>query len=541
MRKLGLFVIPLMAISLLASCGNSPQPPQSFKIAYENLQGSTTDNPTSYTVNDSFKLKNPTGCTFSFNGWLLGGKSGELITEIKKGTKGDLTLWATWDETLLMIDESYIIVADKTTPQQSAYQINDALSYYKNYVLTINDVKEATNEKEIIIDRGRQESEDLSKTLNDNQYAIKVVNNKLIIGYTSELSRNCAIDHLLTDYCNEDGLKVPTNLSIVGECRPDKIIEIDLPKDKATPDKYRNIRDPFVLKDGNKYYMYGTTEWDGVEWRVYGAPSLKGEWNYIKNIVDVEPDDVKYQRWAPEVHKYKDNYYMFTTYNRTPKEHDPSVPDNRGVTIFKSNGPTGPFTVWSENIKNNTRAGHITEDNLGCTIDGTLYVDINKQPWLIYVKEWVDCPDKIGLMNIVKLSDDLKTIGDPITLFSAHDGPWCRSSGITDGCFVHRMKDGSLVMLWSNTSDVTKGYSTGMLINREGDAKINDPNAWVHQDRMLYTTNMYNDKDGGHSMIFEDNGQLYMCQHGPNGSDQEHPIIVPIKEAYGTLVWDLYQ
>ncbi|MCQ2753407.1 MAG: family 43 glycosylhydrolase [Bacilli bacterium] len=445
------------------------------------------------------------------------------------------TLTSCGDRNKIVIDASYRIVADKATPLQGAYQINDALSYYKNYVLTINDIKDSANKKEIIIDRGRAESEELSKTLKDDQYAIKVEGAKVVIGYTTELSRTCAIDHLLTDYCNEDGLKVPNNLSITGECKPDKITEITLPEDPTN--KYRNIRDPFILKEGDDYYMYGTTEWAGIEWRCYHTTgSFKNEWTLLNNeIVTSSQADVAEQRWAPEMHKYNGKYYMFTTYNSV-------ATGKRGVTIFESSSPDKDFSVISEHPNNTVKPGHITDDGLGCTIDGTLYVDANKQPWLVYVKEWVDCPGGIGLMNIVKLSNDLKTIvGKPKTLFNAHDGPWCRNSGITDGCFVHKMKDGSLVMLWSNSADVPGGYATGMLINREGEAEIDNPNAWVHQDRMLYSKYMYNDNDGGHSMIFEDNGQLYMCQHGPNGGDQEHPVIVPIKEAYGTLVWDLYK
>ncbi|MCQ2794140.1 MAG: family 43 glycosylhydrolase [Bacilli bacterium] len=532
--KKQLFLIGIASLSMVGtftSCGV-----KSSTITYENLKGATANNPTSYTVNDAFTLKDPTDCSYEFTGWLLGGESGEPITEIKKGTTGNLTLWATWNSEVLplVVDESYRIVADKSTALQDAYQINDALSYYKGYTLPIKDVKEPVGKREIVIDHGRKESESLSKNLEDNGYAIKIEDRKIVIGYTTELSRTCAIDHLLTDYCNEDGLKVPGNLSVTGECKPDKITEITLPED--IPGTFRAIRDPFILKEGDDYYMYGTTNWEGIEWRCYHTTgSFKNEWTLLNHeIVTSSQADVAEQRWAPEMHKYNGKYYMFTTYNS-------AATGKRGVTVFESSSPDKNFVTISEHPNNTVKPGHITDDSLGCTIDGTLYVDENKQPWLIYVKEWVDCPGEIGRMNIVKLSKNLKTIdGDPVTLFKANDGPWCTKDHITDGCFVHKMKDGSLVMIWSNGSDVPGGYATGMLINREGEAEIDNPNAWVHQNRMLYAKGMYNDEDGGHSMIFEDDGQLYMCQHGSNGNNA-HPIIVPIKEAYGTLVWDLYK
>ena len=50
--------------------------------------------------------------------------------------------------------------------------------------------------------------------------------------------------------------------------------------------------------------------------------------------------------------------------------------------------------------------------------------------------------------------------------------------------------------------------------------------------------------DGGHGMIFTDtNGQMYLSIYSPNqgnGSRNEVPVLIPVKEREGTLVWDLW-
>ena len=66
-----------------------------YKINYE-LNGGTNDsaNPSSYTVeSETITLKAPTKEGYEFAGWTL---DGSTITEIAKGSKGDITLIATW-------------------------------------------------------------------------------------------------------------------------------------------------------------------------------------------------------------------------------------------------------------------------------------------------------------------------------------------------------------------------------------------------------------------------------------------------------------
>lgn len=273
------------------------------------------------------------------------------------------------------------------------------------------------------------------------------------------------------------------------------------------------LRDPCVLIENGIYYMYGTG------WKCYKNTSgrLDGEWEYL-GVVAKDTDDVETDRWAPEVHKYKGKFYMFTTY-RSKKR------GMRGCTVMCADTPEGPFTEISD--------GHITPKEWDA-IDATLYIDENRDPWVVFVHEWTCMPNKIGRMAAAKLSDDLtRVITEPIDLFGAMDAPWA-IRGVTDGCWMHRTKEGNLLMLWSNFDK--DGYCVGIAHSDNGrlDGK------WTHELKPIFTKGDGRKYDGGHGMIFTDiDGQMYLSIHSPNGSKEdrpEKPIFVPIHEENGTIV-----
>ena len=123
-----------------------------------------------------------------------------------------------------------------------------------------------------------------------------------------------------------------------------------------------NIRDPFVLLEDGKYYMYGTRAasfgYGTAGFDVYVSDDLE-TWSDPIAVFDSATcgmnDGVN---WAPEVHKYGDAYYMFATF--TQKN------GLRGTYILKADAPTGPFQPHS--------AGAVTPDGWEC-LDGTLYVE----------------------------------------------------------------------------------------------------------------------------------------------------------------------
>lgn len=272
-----------------------------------------------------------------------------------------------------------------------------------------------------------------------------------------------------------------------------------------------NIRDPFVLPvpEEQKYYLYGTT---GTETWAESATSI----NYYTST-DLEnwegpflaftpPDGFWADRnfWAPEVHKYQEYYYMFASFKAA------GVP--RGTQILRADSPRGPFLPISD--------APVTPRDWEC-LDGTLYVDANAQPWMVFCHEWVQVGD--GEVCAIRLSADLTSaVGEPHILFHASEAPWAqevnskgRKGYVTDGPWMHRLPDGGLVMLWSSFGE--GGYTVGIAQSDSGDVL----GEWKQLPKPLYAG------DGGHCMTFRDfNGQLLLTYHRPNSTPDERPYFV---------------
>lgn len=274
-----------------------------------------------------------------------------------------------------------------------------------------------------------------------------------------------------------------------------------------------NIRDPFVLLHENRYYMYGTRGREAWTDKSTGLDAYVSDdlenWNEIKDIF-LPPENFWADRnfWAPEVHFYKDSFYMFVSFKSETKM--------RGTQILKAEKPEGPFLPHSD--------GPVTPAEWMC-LDGTFVVD-NGKPYMVFCHEWVQVKD--GEVWAIELSEDLKKpIGEPIYLFKASEPCWVdksRETFVTDGPFAYRTESGKLMLIWS--SFYNHDYCQAMVYSDNGhiDGK------WIHDDRLLF------EKDGGHGMIFRTHeNDLKLILHSPNENPLERPVIFDLKEENDTL------
>ena len=291
------------------------------------------------------------------------------------------------------------------------------------------------------------------------------------------------------------------------------------------------IRDPFIVKDysSRKYYMYAQKgnrldreAWDtipGVE--VYESRDLKTWHGPVEVFAFPEGFWADYQVWAPEVHLYKDKYYLFVTFSSrdTLKDISPvrhGLP-RRGTQILVSEGPMGPFEPFANKP-------HTPWD--WSSLDGTLWVE-DGIPYMVFCHEWTQIRN--GSMDLVRLAEALsKPVTPPATLFHAGDAEWVRdvSGGgkVTDGCFLYRTVNGHLIMIWSSFGD--HQYAIGQAVSESG--KISGP--WV-QAGLLFREN------GGHGMIMETfEGDLLLVFHQPNNSPHERAQFYRLKEIGNRLV-----
>ena len=291
----------------------------------------------------------------------------------------------------------------------------------------------------------------------------------------------------------------------------EKPVMIDCGYDFLLKDGIR-CRDPFILLYGDKYFLYKRA-YDKIV--VLVSEDLE---RWSDEITVYRPSEnfhgIKDLFWAPECHYYNGNFYLFTSVFSDKTQH-------RCISVYRADNPLGPF----EDIAD----GRITPKEWDA-IDGTLYVDDNGQPWMVFVHEWVCTPDKNGSFVAAKLSSDFTHfISEPVHLFYANEMSGA-TMGVTDGCYLIKLESGRLMMIWSNFTE--KGYVIAKAYSVSG--KIMGP--WK-QDGLLYEKGCDGSAlyDGGHGMVFrKKDGKFAITFHTPNTPNKETAEIVCIRDIVET-------
>lgn len=284
------------------------------------------------------------------------------------------------------------------------------------------------------------------------------------------------------------------------------------------------LHDPYILahKPTQTYYLYTSNRRNlsgtpGVGTMVYKSKDLQN-WEKPKAVFIV-PDTAFAQQggWAPEVHEYKGRYYLLTTLHNDRKTlAEPPAAWRRtyvrGTIVAVADSPDGPFKMLDESAA--------VPPSRFMTLDGTLYIDGDGKPWMVYAHEWLQRID--GTMEAIPLKDDLSAAdGPPIHLFKASDAPWLNASiypdgsglnYVTDGPELFRTKDDHLLMLWSS-------YENGLYVQtiaRSKTGRLEGP--WEQLAPLVKG-------HSGHGMLFRTfDGQLMMVLHRPFGRNARGKI-----------------
>ena len=415
---------------------------------------------------------------------------------------------------------TYRVIYDKDADDETVAAMEMLCAMIKSYTgcrIAPLDMSKDTAKEIVFNAEGRDGIAEMKAGLAKGEYAMRIKphasgeGGDLLIATTTYRSAYACAEYLMEHFTTDEGaLVVPMDLDVKGSEKEYTMIT-------STIDY---LRDPCILVEDGVYYAYGTG------WVCYKNTSgdLGGAWTKIGTVASVgDPALDGGDHWAPEVHKYNDAYYMFTTYkNKKTGRH--------GCTILKSDSPEGPFTEIT--------GGQITPADWDA-IDGTLYVDPEGQPWMVFVHEWISMPGGIGSFAAAKLSEDFTHfISEPMELFKANEPDWA-VMGVTDGCWLYTTKEGDLLMLWSNFDAL--GYTVA--VARSSNGRLDGE--WIHEKELLYSKAMTGEYDGGHAMIFTDvDGRMFLSFHSPNAAEGdrcEKPVFLAIKEEDGSLVWDTDQ
>lgn len=287
------------------------------------------------------------------------------------------------------------------------------------------------------------------------------------------------------------------------------------------------IRDPYIVAHKGIYYMYGTPCMGDYENTLYVYTSTDlCNWNDEKVIFTLSPDSWgKAELWAPEVHIYKDRFYLFIS---ILGKHG-----LRGTQIAVCDSPDGMF----EPIINKPA----TPMDKSC-IDGTLYVE-SGVPYIVYSSDWPNnyVEEKgcyIGKISAVQLTDDLtEQAGEPFDLFTSDSAPCSAIAPAvhdylgkhvtrygSDGPFITTLDNGTLFLTWSPIPDMN--YIVAAAVSESGSIK----GPWQHLDKPVY------DNNGGHAMFFYDfDGNRKMCIHYPEREPDERALFLDVTEENGII------
>lgn len=258
------------------------------------------------------------------------------------------------------------------------------------------------------------------------------------------------------------------------------------------------MSDPFILADKktNMYYMTGT---GGLLWKSKDLKYWDGPFAVAK------PDPKSWmgknpEIWAAEIHEYNNKYYYFATFTNKKITIDDKKNVRRSSHILISKTPDGPFVPMEEKTYLPAALS---------TLDATLWVDHDKNAYMVYCHEWLQNND--GTVEKIALKPDFSgTLGNAKILFRATDSPWNRAREgneatphkVTDGPWLFRTQTGKLGMLW--TSWVYDVYTQGVAYSESG--TLDGP--WI-QDTEPITPSNY-----GHCMTFRTfEGKLLLCGH----------------------------
>ncbi|MCD6302531.1 MAG: family 43 glycosylhydrolase [Anaerolineae bacterium] len=284
-----------------------------------------------------------------------------------------------------------------------------------------------------------------------------------------------------------------------------------------------HFRDPYILAvpEHDRHYLIGTPSYRTRAGAVTGRGSgldvfVSSDlcaWEGPMTVFE-PPEDFwgTHDFWAPELHHFRGRFYIFCTFKASDA--------CRGTHVLVADDVLGPYEPLTDEPP--------TPRDWEC-LDGTLYVDGDGSPWMVFCHEWVQVGD--GEMCAVRLSDDLsRPIGQPRLLFTATQAPWVDAYPrpdcyVTDGPSLYRASDGSLLMAWSS---FTEGrYAVGLA--RSASGSVEGP--WEQSPTPLY------DQDGGHGSVCRTlSGDLVLALHRPNSAPSERPLLLPLCERDGTLV-----
>jgi len=215
----------------------------------------------------------------------------------------------------------------------------------------------------------------------------------------------------------------------------------------ANPVLKENFADPFILREGDTYYVY-TTNSSGKNISLARSTNLI-KWQIMGDAMPALPKWAKLTGglvWAPEVIKIGDQYLMY--YTARDKESDKQC-----VGVAVSDKPEGKF-------KDTNDKPFVCQSNLGGTIDASPFRDEDGKLYLYYKNDGNCCSMATYIYVQEMSSDGLSLLGEPTQLIR-NDKQWEAHVIEAPTMFKH---DGKYYLFYSANNYGGHEYAVGYAV-----------------------------------------------------------------------------
>ena len=271
------------------------------------------------------------------------------------------------------------------------------------------------------------------------------------------------------------------------------------PGEFKNPVLNRSFADPFVLRDGDRYYAYATGNLT-YNIQVATSPDLV-EWTSpkeaLRNLPVWQPS-AKGLTWAPEVVKTSAGYVMHYT-ARDVQE------GKQCLSVAVSEKPEGPFVDTSDEP-------FLCQYDLGGSIDSSPFRDEDGSLWLLWKNDGNCCGIPVKLYAQRMAEDGLTVTGKVTDLGVGNDKPWERDLIEAPTLLL---VDDTYYLFFSANGYNTRNYAVGYATSD----KLLGPYEDAPENPILKTEAPVGSPPGqpagpGHqSVIEDDDGDLWMAYH----------------------------
>jgi xylan 1,4-beta-xylosidase len=254
----------------------------------------------------------------------------------------------------------------------------------------------------------------------------------------------------------------------------DKTYQNPMKLDQEWPDY--GIGDPYIMRYNGMYYLYCSTKDYRIGVKAWSSADLVN-WTYV-GLVTEEP--LTEGAYAPEVVHWNGSFYMYTS------------PAGKGHYVLRSDSPTGPFAIMT--------------DNLGLTIDGSVFIDDNAEWFFTHAESG-------GIMG--------RPMSGPYTIeagerLNASLGHW------TEGSMIIK-RNGRYFMTYTGNHVFSKGYRVNYAVAH--DSPLGPYEVPENNPIIISTDDDFNGLGHSSTVLGPDMDSYYIVYHNLVGRSAEGPPV----------------